>query len=558
MPDNKINNYLRVEEIHSNITNIKTYKAIKEYFLKELYFNNEDEYNKIKACIEFIKNEDKIKIDAYQEEENRIIAIIESNEEDNLRFDSIIVLNYDMINKKIGECKISEEKNKNRKLPSNENKITNEGITKDNIGPISKQELKKLFKKEFAMCQIEAGKNIGTGFFCEINLDKFQSPLKYCLFTNNHIIDQSIFNNENIYITYTTRNNLNLFKKVDTKKELLEKKDKRIFITNKSYDYTCIEMFKNEIKNTFKPYIFLKEKDLKNQDIFILQYPLGGNISFSGGKIINGNTNLLKYNASTEDGSSGSPIIRRIGTTSLNDSEYQVIGLHCGRKEKKDKGYSEYNGGIGFDLIISDIIFKMNALENIKINNGFKNLNCFFTGDENGIKEIYKIFIRGKEYKREEKLILNMDKITYKEYKIDGNSIRVNFTTEGRFKKHIPKNLIKYCICLFFVYDISNIESFENIEEIITNAEKNIENFKAKYLLTLIGIKLKKERNINYEEGQRFCTKNKIKFFEINPESKNVAEELDDNFKKVFSVILQDLKFDKEKIKKRTSDANEI
>ena len=72
--------------------------------------------------------------------------------------------------------------------------IKKEGILKDQGNPISKTEIKKLLEKEKSMCKIKyekyednkIKKGIGSGFFCE--LDNY--PIKYVLFTNNHVLDE--------------------------------------------------------------------------------------------------------------------------------------------------------------------------------------------------------------------------------------------------------------------------------------------------------------------------------------------------------------------------------
>ena len=61
--------------------------------------------------------------------------------------------------------------------------------------------------------------------------------------------------------------------------------------------------------------------DYINQKIYIPQYPEGNKLSVSEGKIIKINdSNELVYDASTEDGSSGSPIFLKNTT--------EVIGIH--------------------------------------------------------------------------------------------------------------------------------------------------------------------------------------------------------------------------------------
>jgi V8-like Glu-specific endopeptidase len=69
---------------------------------------------------------------------------------------------------------------------------------------------------------------------------------------------------------------------------------------------------------------------LIDNDIFILQFPQGKDLSFSHGIIKSIKDSIIVHNASTEEGSSGSPVIRR------SDKNY-VIGLHFGGKKKKNK-----------------------------------------------------------------------------------------------------------------------------------------------------------------------------------------------------------------------------
>ena len=79
----------------------------------------------------------------------------------------------------------------------------------------------------------------------------------------------------------------------------------------------------------FKLSLEYDNKFLVNSDIFILQYPNGNDLSFSNGKILSINGNEIRHNASTEEGSSGSPIIRRC-------KENYVIGLHSSFYKKKN------------------------------------------------------------------------------------------------------------------------------------------------------------------------------------------------------------------------------
>jgi len=108
------------------------------------------------------------------------------------------------------------------------------------------------------------------------------------------------------------------------KKEMKITEKRRVY-TNKELDYTCIELFESDgIQDFFEiePDLFIYDiKDiLEGNDIFILQFPGGNDLSFSLGKIKSIKGKIIAHNASTEGGSSGSPIIRRTGKNN-------VIGL---------------------------------------------------------------------------------------------------------------------------------------------------------------------------------------------------------------------------------------
>ena len=82
---------------------------------------------------------------------------------------------------------------------------------------------------------------------------------------------------------------------------------------------------------------------LKDNDIFILQYPNGNDLSFSYGKILSLNDNYMNHSSSTLNGSSGSPIIRR------SKDNYE-IGLHFGGNKN-----NKYNLATKFNIILKDI-----------------------------------------------------------------------------------------------------------------------------------------------------------------------------------------------------------
>ena len=167
--------------------------------------------------------------------------------------------------------------------------------------------------------------------------------MKHCLFTNNHILNETnIKKNKIIYFE--------IFKDSKYIDQKIEIGSNRKVYTNKALDYTCIEILKSDnINNYFEidpDLIELGNPDyLKDNDIFILQYPLGNNLSFSYGKILSIKGDYIIHSASTQGGSSGSPIIRR-------SKDNYIIGLHYGGN--KD---NKYNISTIFNSILKDISF---------------------------------------------------------------------------------------------------------------------------------------------------------------------------------------------------------
>ena len=86
--------------------------------------------------------------------------------------------------------------------------------------------------------------------------------------------------------------------------------------------------------------------------IFILQYPKGDEISFSQGQILNINENRIIHSASTESGSSGSPIILR-----NKQYNYKICGIHFGGDLNKNQNYA-----CPLSQIINDLKIQTNNL----------------------------------------------------------------------------------------------------------------------------------------------------------------------------------------------------
>ena len=180
-----------------------------------------------------------------------------------------------------------------------------------------------------------------------MNLDEI--PIKLALFTNNHILDRNcIETGKKIIIEH---------KNFEKLKILDITKDRRTF-TNEELDYTCIEIFENDniFKNNELEELFIidqnsLEKDvshLLNKDILILQYPEGNEFCFSVGIINYINNVNISHTASTNKGSSGSPLLKR--------NDYSIIGIHLGSKMKQaNEELVEYNVSRNISAIINDL-----------------------------------------------------------------------------------------------------------------------------------------------------------------------------------------------------------
>ena len=352
------NKYEVIKAINS-YSNIRTYLTRIEPIVKEIIPKNKNDYAFIKERLEKIKNV--IKIYEILEENGKFYIVMDNNNEIIKKFDILI---------KTDELLFMKQ----------------EEILKAHGNPIYKEELLDLFKRETSMCKIsfekienyEIKEGKGTGFFCELN----DFPIKYALFTNNHILDE---------YNLRPRNKINIeyYKKSSFIKNKIKIDEKRRVYTNKKLDYTCIEILESDgIKDYFQidPLLFTDKNFLKNSDIFILQYPRGNELSFSYGKITSLLENKIKHTASTEEGSSGFPIIRRC-------KEKYIIGLHFGGCKKDGNIEYSFNLATLFDDILYDIK-KPSEINCIYItNDNEKEIQLMHDNNEQNIE----LYINGKK-----------------------------------------------------------------------------------------------------------------------------------------------------------------
>ena len=161
----------------------------------------------------------------------------------------------------------------------------------------------------------------GSGFLIKLPKDGEEI---YCLMTNHHVITKEmICSKKTIKVEYKFRK-----KSISIK---LDPNEKRFIKSDETLDFTIIDVH-DIIKDKYFLSPNTKNINYINEDIYILQYPGGDKLGRSEGKIIKINdNNELVHDASTEPGSSGSPIFLKDKT--------EVIGIHKAGSERKKENY---------------------------------------------------------------------------------------------------------------------------------------------------------------------------------------------------------------------------
>ena len=166
----------------------------------------------------------------------------------------------------------------------------------------------------------------GTGSFCKIPFPDKDNLLPVII-TNNHIISESILNNDDTIAL--SINNDKEIKEINLKK--------RIKYTNEEFDVTFIEIKDDDgINNYLELDTEFQSKGTiinNTESIYILHYPNGKKVAVSYGIFQNVEENDFLHLCSTEPGSSGGPILK------LSDSK--LIGIHkqANKKEENNIGF---------------------------------------------------------------------------------------------------------------------------------------------------------------------------------------------------------------------------
>ena len=254
----------------------------------------------------------------------------------------------------MSEDKGKEIQNNTFSSASNNNNIDEENIMDEQGEIISFDFHRDLVGYESCVCKLIFLKKkftfTGTGFFCYIPSKDIR-----VFITNYHVIDDNFLENEKEIAIYYEEG-------MKEKKKIIDLTLNRAKFTDKTLDVTVLEILDEDLIDNFIEVDekFIKDKDFEGETVFNLQYPKGGKLKTSTGKIYyKKDINTFEYNAGSESGSSGSPI--------LLYGENKLIGIHRGTESKNSKNYAKKkNIGIYLDKIIPNIK-KSSQPENINV-----------------------------------------------------------------------------------------------------------------------------------------------------------------------------------------------
>ena len=216
--------------------------------------------------------------------------------------------------------------------------------------PLNMNQHKKILTQmSNSVCRIAIGKKTGTGFLCLIPFPNIEHRLKV-LITCNHVFND-----------ITIGNKIKVIFDNGIKKEIIIDESRRVYTSNKEeYDITIIELKDNEFNKKYYLSIdddlFLKDEIKLNEQIYIIHYPKGIEVTSNNGTIQNKINNEIMYYLSTYAGSSGAPI--------FNLNSFKVIAIHCGYIDNKN---NKYNIGELIKIPIIDYYQKFNLKYNNKI-----------------------------------------------------------------------------------------------------------------------------------------------------------------------------------------------
>ena len=142
-----------------------------------------------------------------------------------------------------------------------------------------------------------------------------------------------------------------------------------------------------------------------------------------------------------------------------------------------------------------------------------------FTGDISVGKTSIISVLMGQKFNNEYEASIGVDFFS-KTIKYKGKIIKLQIwdsAGQEKFRSLIP-NYIRGSSLVFIVYDITNRKSFENLQSWI-DFVNNIEN--SNIVILANKIDLENQRQVQTEEGQKFCTEKNYDFFEVSAKEDN-------------------------------------
>ena len=142
-----------------------------------------------------------------------------------------------------------------------------------------------------------------------------------------------------------------------------------------------------------------------------------------------------------------------------------------------------------------------------------------------GVDFVIKIFLNNQKY--------FLQKI--KNIEIKGKSVKLQIwdtAGEERFK-NIISSYYRGASGILLLYDITDRESFENLNSWLIDIEKNTKKDVCKILVGT-NCDLEDERKVTYQEGKEFATSNEMRFIEVSVEN-NI------NVNEAFDILLEDI-----------------
>ena len=245
------------------------------------------------------------------------------------------------------------------------------------------------------ICKLNINGANGTGFFCKIPFENNET--KVFFMTNYHVLDKNY---------YETNNKINLLINDEKEIKTIDLRIKRNTYFNEDNNITLIELNEND---NIKYYLelddnlFRHNNDIlyENKSLYILQYPVGKNAAVSYGLLTSLDKYDIKHKCSTENGSSGAPI--------LNLKTNKVIGIH-----KEGSTNFDFNKGAYLKYILIDFIQKntnkinLNQYSiinnnNVNIQNNYEkynnmNLNNFNIKENNYFNQINTMLFENEIY----------------------------------------------------------------------------------------------------------------------------------------------------------------